>query len=383
MDQLLFNDNEPLFSLFEETNSGSSSNEYTPPHEPQIFNSFNTYPITNELVPNSYTLDISNLYKNEPLRTEKIEEKIVSTKSKRKRETVKDLDLEKFSKKPEFNSPEEEKEWKKQRRMIRNRLSAQASREKKRDQLDYFQQANEVLQKNNEELQKKVKELTNINDTLSKENSLLKSKLKLYEAPNQQQQLKQTWTSNQNQTSTGKKSVMIFMFIFFVGFFFIPWNSKPNIQLNHLTNNVGRVLLSNVENKPVHKETIKVKTEPIEMKKEQILYQSEMKNLFGGLFKNETKDLVKRDIDTEKEIKPKLEKGFIFHYENNQEDTIYFMCPKLYPLFPVSSTTTKKKMLNMTFLIPVDYHHENDKTIVKLSKFQAKEIEKSEAFLNL
>jgi len=80
-------------------------------------------------------------------------------------------------------------------------------------------------------------------------------------------------------------------------------------------------------------------------------------------------------------VKPKLEKGYMFHFKT-EEDTIYFMCPKLYPLFP-STTTPTKKILNMTFLIPVDFQEKDDKTVVKLSKFTAKEFEKSEAFLHL
>lgn len=378
MDQFLY-DNEPLFSLFEDTNSGNSSNEYTPPHEPQIFGNINSFPLTTELstqevIPNSYTLDIPSLYKTELVK--QVEEIPSSSCTKTKRKREKETNLEKLNKKPEFfNSPEEEKEWKKQRRMIRNRLSAQASREKKRDQLDYFQQANDVLQKNNDDLTKKVLDLSNQNESLHREIMILKSKLRQYEAPNQQ-------LSQQQTQHTGKKAVVLFVFLFFIGLFFTT--SKTKIELNSLNNNIGRVLLSTSETPKIvntPQETPKI-SKNLEMKKEAIFYQSEIRDLFGlEKVKNETKELIPRDKDTE--VKSKLEKGFIFHYENN-EDTIYFMCPKLYPLFPdVRSTTTRKKSLNMTFLIPVESHVENEQTIVKLSKFSAKEIEKSEAFLKL
>jgi len=249
--------------------------------------------------------------------------------------------------------------------MIRNRLSAQASREKKRDQLDYYEKANEVLQQNNEDLLRKVKDLSTKNQNLHQEVDFLKERLKQFEP---------------NQMSGGKKTVMIFVIFFFIGIFFIK---SPKIELNTLTNSVGRVLTS-LDKSSVNKENLIKDTEPKigEMKRQEILYQSEMRNLFTNLkLDNSTNDMV-RSSDESKEIKPKLEKGFIFHFDN-EEDTIYFMCPKLYPLFPTASTTSGKKSLNMTFLIPLDSYIENDKTIIKLSKFSAKEIVKSEAFLNL
>jgi len=105
MDQLFY-DNECI-SLFEESSTGSSSSsDYTPPHEPQIFGSLNTFSLQTE--PNSYTLDIPSLYKMEE------KPQVKQTKKKRKTKENVEEDVEKFTKKPEFfNNPEEEKEWKK------------------------------------------------------------------------------------------------------------------------------------------------------------------------------------------------------------------------------------------------------------------------------
>jgi hypothetical protein len=120
----------------------------------------------------------------------------------------------------------------------------------------------------------------------------------------------------------------------------------------------------------------------MEYKKEEIHFQKELKNLFIPETNLSTsQDLVEVD-PLKNPLKQKMEKGFIFHYKNDG-DTILFMCPKLYPIFPSTTTSGIKKNLTMTFLIPVESTRENDQTIIKMSKFTATEMEKSEAYLTL
>jgi hypothetical protein len=127
----------------------------------------------------------------------------------------------------------------------------------------------------------------------------------------------------------------------------------------------------------------------MEMAKESVMFQREMKNLFvpekNETVKSSSNELVEV-VEPVKQSTQKLDKGFIFHYKNQEGDSsspgLMFMCPRMYPIFPATATAAKPNA-SMTILVPVESTTDGDQTIIKLSKFTAVEMEKTEAYLTL
>jgi hypothetical protein len=82
-------------------------------------------------------------YEKESPEKKKKEEKL-SEKNNKKRKEREEL-LKQLESQPKFTTPDEERMWKKQKTIIRNRLSAQTSRENKKREMEILQEENRVL----------------------------------------------------------------------------------------------------------------------------------------------------------------------------------------------------------------------------------------------
>jgi hypothetical protein len=324
----------------------SSGSDVTPPHQPVFYEDLN--------FGNSLDLFDTKPIKEEPSVVE-------DRKSKRKREE-RERELDKLSQKPEvFTSPQEEQEWKKQKRMIRNRLSAQASREKKRGQLEEYEKLNETL---NQEM----KVLREENEKLKKEVVHLRTKLNYYEP----------------QQPGNRKTMMVFVFLFTIGLFFkfgsfptLATTSSTSQNLPLQTRGGGRVLHGVDRN---YKSPQLVLPSPVDssMSNEKVYFESNVSDFL-------LKDILKENYTKEEEeVTNPLHHGIIFH-SKGEKDGIYFMCPIIYPLFSENERPPSfAGNQNITIFFPIEKRNEKNQTVtMKLSKFSASITSQSDAFLTI
>lgn len=158
-----------------------------------------------------------------------------------KRVTDHKKDLEDFlSQKPEtFQSFDDEKAWKKKLKMLRNRLSAQASRDRIREQLDHVDKDNEDLRRSHLELEKKCQELAIENEHLRQENQFLRKQL--MEPEHLQEDRLSTSAATSRSGSFGKKGVMLMAFLFAIGLFINFGLRQESLSLDLARASVGAV----------------------------------------------------------------------------------------------------------------------------------------------
>eukprot|EP01080_Neovahlkampfia_damariscottae_P005418 gene5418-9231_t len=394
----LTNENGDNFEDFDFVQDSSSGSDSTPPHQPTLFQEIPSFGFDNStnldfmdskqefIQPEQhlFSLDTQNIKEEKSLFNGNCEEK--NTKSKRKREErEKELDI--LSNKPEkFKSTEEEQEWKKQKRMIRNRLSAQASREKKRGQLQEFEKINFTLKQ-------EIVHLKDENEKLKKENETLRTRLNVYEPLN----------SNQ-------KTMVVFIFLFTVGLFFkfgsfsiISNSNQQTTFVPSLQNRGGRVLqgvggrvLQGVGRRNILKKPIVIPQLPStknvynEMSHENFYFKPEVSEfLLNNVLKNESvTNEMKEENETTKEIfasnfenNLKYQSGVIFHTKDDK-DGLYFMCPIMYPLSK-EKASIKGNNETITFFIPVEKRNEKNQTVMKLSKVSASIVSQTDAFISI
>jgi len=76
----------------------------------------------------------------------------------------------------------------------------------------------------------------------------------------------------------------------------------------------------------------------------------------------------------------KLTEGTIFNYDREDGQSIYFYCPKMFPMFS-KIKSPESKVVNFRFLMPMNTLYKENKTVIKLTEFTAKQVSKSETFL--
>jgi len=135
----------------------------------------------------------------------------------------------------------------KKRRMIRNRVSAQVSREKKKEQLEYYENLSMSLQKSNNELKQRFDYINSENLNLKNEIHFLRNKFNYHEPFSN---INTTTTTNNNNQNLIKKSVFVMVFLFAVGLFinfsggFSTLSKTKTLPLELAQASVGRILLN-------------------------------------------------------------------------------------------------------------------------------------------
>eukprot|EP01102_Stenamoeba_stenopodia_P010554 TRINITY_DN3197_c0_g1_i1.p1 TRINITY_DN3197_c0_g1~~TRINITY_DN3197_c0_g1_i1.p1 ORF type:complete len:496 (-),score=93.52 TRINITY_DN3197_c0_g1_i1:125-1612(-) len=148
--------------------------------------------------------------------------------------------------------PEEDRHMKRQRRLIKNRESAQLSRLRKKMYIDDLEKKVSALTQDNDALTKRVATLVQENKNLSDQVSYLQNALKQSQAnPTNRKLPIVPANNNANNNSKNMKAagVCMLMILFSFGLFF---NIKPGDRFKEPTFHVGRVLTAiEEESKPL------------------------------------------------------------------------------------------------------------------------------------
>lgn len=144
--------------------------------------------------------------------------------------------------------PEEDRQMKRQRRLIKNRESAQLSRLRKKMYIDDLEKKVNALTQDNDTLTKKVATLVQENKQLSDQVSSLQIALKQSQA-NANKKLVPSAPSNNGNKNMKAAGVCMLVILFSFGLFF---NIKPSDRYKEPTFHVGRVLTAiEEESKPL------------------------------------------------------------------------------------------------------------------------------------